>query len=318
MEVGYQGRLHVLVDGPSGGLYALPRNGGTAAFVASLPHGSAYFDFSGFYVAWVVRSPPASDPIMSSVNLLANTVTSVAPMLPGLTGRRITGTLEGGTAITRFLLTDDLGGTHKYEIYGAVGAAVVPWVLQPPLPFGGAVAMKQAPDWYAYFLGGASSPYLRRTYLQGPNVQIVAGPLAGTPVDFAPMLMTGPATRRFGNSCNGGGTIGLTAPPQIGNAAVAVTLQGALPLTSSVLVLGTNDQAWGPLALPLSMPGGCLLNTSVDVQIWGVTDGQGNVAFARPIPNNPAISGVFVFGQWVQVGPASLATSDALSVLLGP
>lgn len=315
IHAGYQGTILVVVDGPAGGLYSMPRHGGTPVLLSAQPYATAFFDFSGSSITFVARSPPAADPVLAQVILPSGTLFGTYPIAPGLTGRRITGTFEGLTAITRFLLTDDLGGTNIFIPSGA-SPPVIPWILQPPLPAGGAVSMKQGSNFQVWFLGGPGSPFLRRTNFWGPAVTVVAGPLPGSPVDCAPSFAAGPATRRFGVPC--GGTIALTGPPQIGNASLAVSLLGGPPLAPAVLALGLSDQTWGPVALPLAMPGGCSLLVSADLQLWVTTDAQGSALVQAPVPNNPALAGVFVFGQWVLAGPGSLTASDAISALLGP
>lgn len=301
------GAIIASTDGPTGGVWRIPRNGGVPVQIASLPFTTA-MDVPYGIQAIAVQSLPTGDPILSFVPLGMGGVLSFS--VTGLAGLRITGVVDFPTGAIRQGLSDDQGGLHRFEFLNTV----TPWIM-PPLPVGATNELALDPISGAFIaVGGAASPFIRSLPIFGSTAATVAGPLTGDPID---MTVTGPAGARytrFGPSCSGG-SITWASFPSLG-ASIVIGLQGGFASSPSVLAFGLSDQAWSGfgLALPLSIPGGCSVLVSVDNTLNTTSDATGAAQFGFTIPNDPTLSGTVVFGQWGQITPAGVwQTSAALA-----
>jgi ELWxxDGT repeat protein len=123
---------------------------------------------------------------------------------------------------------------------------------------------------------------------------------------------------RFGHGCPGtGGRVAAIdsfgGAPRIGNADFGISLGNARPVAPAILLLDLTS-------MPLQI-GGCTLFVLPLVTFGAVTDAVGSARFPLPLPDDPSVVGVDLFGQWAVVDPAgslfgALALSDALRVTL--
>ena len=91
------------------------------------------------------------------------------------------------------------------------------------------------------------------------------------------------------------------------------------PAVPTLLVLGVSRSTWGGVPLPLPLPGGCFLNTSIDVQI-PLNPPRATVDFDFTLPNQSFLRGQMLFAQVVQFDTVSsvarLLTTDAVALTL--
>lgn len=301
------GDLIASVDGPMGGLWRLPRAGAPAVQVVSLPYTTAFdVPYPGFGVT--VQSFPIGDPTLSTIDLGAGVATPY--VVPGLAGLRITGVQDMPTGAIRHGLSDDQGGLHRFEFLSVVN----PWVT---LPTGGSNELELDFTGNAgYFvLGGAGSPFLRTVPIFGTTSTTLAGPIPGDPKDMATTMSASSALWPFGPaSCGAGaGTIQWAGSwPGLG-VTTDITLVNGLPGAPAILAIGSSDFSWGGLPLPLSLPGGCSLLVSPDQTLPTTTDAAGDASFTFVVPNDPALSGLIMFGQWGQPTPTGWVATGALA-----
>jgi hypothetical protein len=316
------GLLLAAVDGAQGGIYGLPRTGGTAALVMSLPELSVLGGSPGNELVVAVWSAgTGTTPTNPGAGIAA---------LPG--GNYFFGpasftnwqhpVITGATTLPfpqPRLVLSHADGTIAYEqlTYGGGGQPVV-IPVQPTPPAGSANAMKSAPTLgiRPLVLGGSAFPMLW-TFDPMTNASVmttIAGPLPGDPVDFAMAPDTSGWLQSFGTAC---GATGMELLPQ-GQPSPGATLQLQLtsgtPNAAALAVFGLSDQLGG--TLPFTLPGGCQLFVSPDAVLFHTTDASGAALQLLSIPNQAAFVGVTVFTQWLQV-PAQFAVSDALSIRVG-
>jgi len=192
-------------------------------------------------------------------------------------------------------------GTPYWIVWTEPGGSVI-----PVDPAGTAVPS-------AWISGGAwtslaATPFMLRAYcsfLDDQNVTPVGGPCA---------------------SSVGLGTVFVNQAPTVGNAAFAIEATGLPPGTICWLVLGTNPN-FQSIPVPLAgVQSTCmvytdgLLDTLTGFAGTGnvrATAASGHVAFAAPIPSNPALVGFYVDAQLAAIDPGStfpvpLVTSNGL------
>jgi len=290
-------------DGPTGGVFLVPRMGGLATRVIAISNVSSLYA-TPLSVGVAAREIPGGQPELvefypgGGFTGIANSVSNVP------SGTRLTGAYEMGTALVRHGMADTLGNAWMIEGYGNVFATAT-------LPPGGTAEIipYPGPGWTAMILGGAAAPNLSAfdATSAGPPT-LIAGPLPGDPVDVTATLPATPRLEWFGTSCPP--SIGWTwsGYPQLGST-MTLGIMAALPSTPVVLAFGLSDSSWGSWTLPLALPGGCQLLVSGDALFVTATDSVGYASLTFSIPGQPSLAGTLLFGQWVQAnGPTYLAT----------
>ncbi|MCA8952759.1 MAG: hypothetical protein KDE27_24830 [Planctomycetes bacterium] len=138
-----------------------------------------------------------------------------------------------------------------------------------------------------------------------------------------------PTAVAYGNACVGHQnppelTVDPLAPARIGTTmqwhAATIPSGGA-----TLLAIGLSDTAWsgGALPAPLAFAGmpGCELVVSPDAIRFGFASPAGELAFDLPLPNDPGLLGLTLFGQLAAAAPqlnaAGLGTSRGLRVGVG-
>lgn len=124
---------------------------------------------------------------------------------------------------------------------------------------------------------------------------------------------------QYGNGCGaaqGTPVAAITGDPLVGSGGVSWRLQRGAPNALCLLLLGLdrNDVPLGNSCR--------LLVGGANVCTFGLTDGAGTAAFAMPLPNNPSLAGLHLWGQFAVFeagGPlAGLGTSSpGLHLLIG-
>lgn len=322
VEVG--GDVVLAVDGAQGGLTRVPRYGGSPQRVLTAPHATAISD-SGSLATWMVLAqagadgPPPRDAQVASLTLPAATFSLGPTPLAGYRPRAITGVVDLPTALVRHLLAHDDGTVSMFE-YGIGTTALA---LTPVLPPGATVAMKDGPDAFEpLVLGGAAHPYLKVFSFFGAPRQwrTLAGPIPGDPVDFDWAPAASAHVEILGTPC--GATLPLQATylngwPTLGNARFALAVAQASARQTAVLALGSSDQRYLGLALPLSLPGGCPLAVAPEFVVTTLASAQGIAVVPLPVPADSRLSGLLLFGTWLQLHGASVATSAAFVLEVG-
>ena len=169
-------------------------------------------------------------------------------------------------------------------------------------------------------LGSASHPHLKMfSGFVGPqNWQMLAGPIAGDPVDFDLAPPAGAGTDLFGRACGApvAPRMGFPASaPTLGNASFRLDVTG-LPLAPALLVVGTSDQAFGAIQLPAPLPGGCEILVAPQVVLVTATNAAGAATQPLPIPNDPALARATAFAQWLLLPAGGIASSEAIALHL--
>lgn len=309
--------------GTSGGLYVMPRLGGTAVQVLAEPGAAALATWgpasTSVIMAW--SGSAATGPGFGFYDLRANQWTLGPWQEPSLGARVVTGIGDLPTGLVREAVAFADGGCEAV-VYG--GPAPTPIACIPAIPTGGAAAMKaHSPGGFSMRgLGSAAWPFLYNLEVWGlmPNVTVLAGPLPGDPVDLAMVPLAATSFLMFGQSCGAPAPhLNSRAWPTLGNLQFAINLSGGAPTRLSAFVLGLSDAlAAGGVPLPQPTPGGCLLRVSPDVLMLHLSDASGGAVQGLPIPNLPALAGLRLFGQWLQDAPLPFASSEGVALQLGP
>jgi arylsulfatase B len=166
------------------------------------------------------------------------------------------------------------------------------------------------------------------------NVDLLAQPLAPAAArayrqiwrELA-ILRGYPSAIAFGRDCTGGGvtpTLRAMNAPILGST-FDMQVQGLSGAVTAVLgCLGTSDQTYGGLPLPLDLSAlgmlGCALQASLDVNLNLPIQG-GSAPWPIAVPNDANLLGGTVFGQAVTLvpgaNPAQLLVTRALQIVLG-
>lgn len=322
VEVG--GDVVLAVDGAQGGLARVPRYGGAAQRVLAAPHATAITD-TGSLATWLVLAqsgadgPPPRDAEVGSLTLPVATFSLGPTPLSGHRPRAITGVVDLPTALVRHLLAHDDGTVSMFEF----GIGTTPLAITPVLPSGATVAMKDGPDAFEpMVLGGAAHPYLKVFSFFGAARQwrTLAGPIPGDPVDFDWAPAASAHVELLGTPC--GATLPLQATylngwPTLGNARFALAVAQANAGQVAVLALGSSDQRYLGIALPLPLPGGCPLVVAPEFVFASFAGAQGIAVVPLPVPADSRLTGLLLFGTWLQLHGASLATSAAFALEVG-
>ncbi len=314
--------LLLTVGGPQGGLWAIPRTGGTAALRWARPFLSAVQSFGGSWgvAAWSGdQGPPASPPGVGYVDFTTGQFSLGPETWPGFAHPGITGVLDLPTALPRQILSHSDGTVSLHTMLMMSVPVTLP--IQPPVPAGGAVALKpQSPySTSPILLGGAAFPHLWSfdAWAATPTRTLLSLALPGDPVDFA----VAPDFQRadllpFGRPCgNQSLNVQVFSLPTLGNGAFAVQLGGGAPQAPTLFAVGLSDTLGGVLPWPL--PGGCPLRTSADAVVFHLSNPMGQAVQPMPIPAQPALAGLLLFAQWLQAPGGAFTSSAGQAIHVG-
>jgi hypothetical protein len=309
------------VGGPQGGVWRLPRGGGTSQVGFFWPYASALQTpgsgpFGTF--AWSGGAgPPQAFPGLGIADLWTGQF-AWGPDTPAFVSQTITGVMDMGLGWPQHLVAHGDGTLTVYSIlYPALPVVVA---VQPPTPPGSAVALK---PWsriggVPIVLGGQAFPFLWTCdpSAASPPLALLAGPLPGDPVDFAIAPGDSLDLVFFGAPCGAPPmAIALTGMPTPGNAGMQFGLYAGAANAPSLFVAGFSDQQGG--ALPWPLPSGCWLRVWPDALAFHVTDARGTALQPFPVPNLAQLVGLRVFAQWLQANTGPFDTSGALSIRVG-
>jgi hypothetical protein len=103
-------------------------------------------------------------------------------------------------------------------------------------------------------------------------------------------------------------TFAVSTMPGLGTT-FPVLMNGALPTSVAVLVLGTSRTMDGTNPLPRSLAfmgmTGCTQYTDIAVSVFAFVNATGNASVNITIPANPLLAGMQVPMQWVNVDTAA-------------
>jgi hypothetical protein len=320
------GNLTILaaVDGPAGGVWQLPRSGGQASLLLSLPfltvlqtggtdNGPATVVWSGNPV------PPATDPGAGLVTLGTGSFFFGPTTFTGYAHPNITGATTLPFPQPRLVLSQSDGTFAYHQMLLGGGAQPVPIAVQPPPPPGSANAMKPAPalNNRPLVLGGSAFPQLWTfdPMAVTPLMTTIGAPLPGDPVDFGIAPPATAALVTFGAACPPAAMmLGAQGSPVLGTA-FAIVLDNGAANALALFAVGFSDQLGG--VLPFLLPSGCALHVAPDAVLVHVTDGAGHASQALTVPNQPGLVGLQLFAQWLQAPGLPFATSDAVAIRVG-
>jgi hypothetical protein len=302
-----------------GGVFRLPRRGGTPATVLAQANVTALHGFgpnaTAAAIAWTGRPGTAVVDSGTGVRDLAASAWWWGPdSFPNPTARETTGIVDLPTAVPRQLLAFDDG---TFALFAPlVAPAPTPVPTTPAVPPGGAVALKTGGPFSVapLALGGAPFPFLYSVDAFSGAVTLRSAALPGDPVDFAAGIDRQAHRLPFGRAC---GPVVVQATSS-GDAVLGTTLTltgTGQPNALLVLALGLDDFAGG--ALPLALPGGCALEIAPDVLLAFVAGPAGTAAQSVAIPAAPALTGTPLFVQWGQLTAPTLAVSVATVCFVG-
>ncbi len=134
----------------------------------------------------------------------------------------------------------------------------------------------------------------------------------------------------YGMGCPGSNSLWPLAwshggAPAPGNSKFQARISRGLPSSTALFLLGyskTNFAGLGKLPFPLDFLGmkGCFLNTNIIMGSAAALDTTGQGSAPLPIPNNPALRGASLFGQFLVVdpkaNPGGLTSTDGLQVTI--
>lgn len=311
------------VTGASGGLVRLPRWGGPPAPVLAAAWTTALSDTRQTLAHAAIAQagadgPPVRDAQVGVLVLPSSAYTIGPTVLTGYRPRAITGIVDLPTGLVRHALAHDDGTISLFEL----GIGTRPLGVTPVLPAGATIAMKDGPNAYdPIVLGNAAHPFLKTFSAFGaPAVwRTLAGPFPGDPVDFDLAPAGGARAEPFARAC---GTlvplqVSWSGPPRLGGPTFQLSLSRAVPQLPAGLVLGASDQRHGATPLPVPLPGGCSLFVSVDLAFTTTADAGGNATQPLPIPADPVLNGLLLYGEWVQLVSGALVTSEGIALELG-
>ena len=313
------GDVFASVGGASGGIWRIPRNGGSQALLAAIPRASALATYGiGSNAAWVAVSgsnAPVLDPQARIVDLRTGATVNGPFVYTGYQVRGLTGIADLPTGAPRELVTDEGGNVSSSFGFGTP----TPLQFLPQLPPGATRALVMRTAFDGVVLGGAAHPFLKTFFgYQSPqNWRMLAGPLPGDPVDFDLMPPRVASTEVFGKSCPGsaGMFVQSLGVPSLGNASFGLQLL-AMPVTPTALVLGASEQVFLGQPLPLSLPGGCQLLVAAPIVLPSATNAAGSLTQVLGVPNDPWLRGGRVFAQWFQFPALGITASAAVALRL--
>lgn len=308
--------LYAAVDAPQGGIYRLPRRGGSAAPTVVMPNVTAMHGYGPGQavaaVAWTGR-PGTAQPLSGAAVIDVDTgqVYQGPLAFANPSGLAITGIADLWTGVPRHVLSFADG---TFALVVNLQGPVTP-VAVPPVPAGGAVALLHASyvggDPLA--LGGSAFPYLYSVDAFGMQIGALSPALPGDPISFESGPTLGAYSTGYGSACGASAMTQSTGGlPQPGNV-LTIANQGPAN-TAVVLVASLDDFAGG--ALPFPLPGGCSLELSPDATLVLVGGTNGYVAHNLAIPAGPGLLGTILFSQWIALD-GTFSTSATLAHWIG-
>jgi len=311
--------LLIAVDSNTGGLFQMPRRGGSvlatytqANLTAMNPIGQGY---QAVALAWTGRPGTAS--VDSGVGVYDVTTSQFwfgAFSFPNPTGQEITGVMDLPTAIPRQLLTFDDGTMALYTGIGGPGMQPVP--LSPPVPAGGTTAMHSRGPYSveAVVLGNAAHPFLYFVDAWSGASMGLSLALPGDPIDFAYGVERAAHSLMRGQAC---GPVALSqsvsSPAELGGT-LAVDLGASIGLPV-LFVAGLDDFSGG--LLPALLPGGCALEVAPDVVTLEFVPAAGIVTKTIPVPATTSLFGTVVHTQWAHYAPTGMSVSNTWANWIG-
>ena len=313
------GDLLAAVDGGNGGVYRMPRRGGTATLAVAQPNLTAMQSFGPegtiVMLAWTgLPGTPTPDSGTGLYDLGQQQFVFGPDTFPNPNGRVTTGVIDLPTAVPRQLLSFGDGSFALFA--GLLGQPPQTLTTAPPVPVSGAVAMHPSgtTSTTAVAIGGAAFPFLYTVEALSGTVTLLSSTLPGAPVDFVPGPDSAARSLGYGATCGSTqlahSTSGL---PQLGSTLSSVVTTG--PGVPVLLVGGLDDYAFG--GLPAVLPGGCLLEVDPEVVLLEVTSPTGFASRPLVIPASPLLVGTVVHLQWVHFDPTGLSTSSAFAHRVG-
>ncbi len=312
-------QLLVAFDAANGGVVRVPRRGGPAALAHAQANLTAVHGFgpnaTAAALAWTGRPGSA---VVASGTAVVDFATGALWWGPDSfanpTGRETTGVVDLPTAVPRQLLCFDDGTFGLFA--GLIGPTVQPVPTTPPVPPGGAVALKPGAGFslQPVALGGATFPFLYEVDAFSGAVTLRSAALPGDPVDFAPGIDRAAHAEAFGTAC---GAVTVAQSATGGSALGATLVLAAQGPPASLLLLagGFDDFAAG--ALPALLPGGCALEVDPQVLLAFVASAGGTASQTLAIPSAPSLVSTPVFVQWAHLGASGLSTSRAAVHFVG-
>ena len=307
--------LFATVAGTAGGLFRIPRNGGTPVLVATLPDATALLPWGHHSTQAVIgqSGSPGFDPRIRIVDLVTCQDVSGPHSFPNYTPLGITGIADLPTALIRYVLGHD-DGTVALSVNFATPTAIP---LTPTLPAGGTRSLRGT-GLDVLALGGASHPFLTSFTAFPPSAAwtMRSNALPGDPVDFDFDPGPGPDVVSFGLPCSMLSLNG-TGEPRLGNASFGLSLAAGVVQQPALLVLGVSDQMFAPLPLPVPLPfSTCPLRVSAELAVSRTTDSLGRASWPLPVPNDPSLHAAILFAQVVQAQGTALVASQGVALHL--
>ncbi len=120
--------------------------------------------------------------------------------------------------------------------------------------------------------------------------------------------------------------IATNGVPKVG-APLNVTVKSELPGSLAILAVGFSNSNWQGLPLPFNLSvlfaPSCSLYTAVDFTLVTGTNAQGAGSVSFPVPPNPALANLSIYGQWAVQDvsanpPLGLVLSQGLEMILQP
>ena len=310
--------LLVAADASNGGLYTMPRRGGSSSLIHTQPNLTAMNPIGPSYgavvLAWTGRAgTPALDSGVAVYDYTQGTFWFGQSYFPNPNNREITGVLDLPTAIPRQLLAFD-DGTMGLFVLGALAPQPVPSPMV--LPPGATTALHPRGPYSAegVVLGNAAHPYLFVVDPWSGSTLGLAVALPGDPVDFAYGIERAAHSLLRGQPCGSHLLLqNYTSTAQLGG-----TLEATLDATPALPVLFVASlEDFGGGLLPAALPLGCSLEVMPDVVTLEFVPTSGTATKAIPVPNSPALFGTVVHTQWAHYATTGISVSRAMANWIG-
>lgn len=302
--------------GPTGGLFALPRAGGSSVRLATLPRLTALYAFSGrlLLIQSGTRAPRA-DAASFWFDLGTRKLTNDRPMFRGHNPVEITGIVELPTAVSHRMIAH-ADGTMAISFGYQTPQAMK---LTPALASGASRRVRVTQNYGAVVLGGRAHAFMKRFRTFDLRVQpwlMIAGPLPGDPTDFA-IAAERSRVVKFGDACPRAGRFGIYGTqPFLGNSKFLLDIGPGTAFAPAALALGGSESQFGGLRLPFTLVGGCKLRVAADVVLPVTTDRNGFVRTTVPIPAAQALLGGVFYAQGFQVQAGALVASHGAAAFI--
>ena len=274
LELGFGDSIFFTIDGNSGGLFGVPRNGGTVRRVTAMPRARGIFNFghgvySGFILQAGAAGQPGTNPRISAVNYANGQVLSTTSLV-NYGPIDVTDAVVLPNAVLNKLVTNADGTVGEVALNRSTVLN-----LTPKLPAGATRRIRTFGGGFTpYVLGGKAHPRIKTfpAFANGGNRPwtMLTGNLPGDPVDFDIAMAPGAKIVGLGRACRTAGLhIGTTQRPRIGNGAFNLQLHFGAGNALAVLALGLSDDRFGNLALPASLVCSCRRCLCDRANVWG-------------------------------------------------